>query len=841
MKTAPELESMLGQLILTGNPTSALPLQKTTISGRIFGVVASLEITQQFNNPFAQPLELTYLFPLSHTAAITGFNLQIGSRLVRGDIQELENARQQYSEAVEAGRRAGLLEQRRPNLFAVRLGNILPGETILAVMQIQDKIRFEDGVFEVVLPMGLTQRYHTGDHPEEEMSADSTYAAPGEKIGTLEISLNIEPGSVVELPTSPTHPLRVSRLGPQHFQVSLEKESIPNKDFILRYAMLGAVPQACSWLSHDSSGDFFLATLFPPALAEDYTAPQREFIFVLDRSGSMSGEPITQARNALRACLRTLNPGDRFRILLFDDQVEWEHQNASDITQQAIDQADSFLSQVEGRGGTEILAALQAVFSLAEDRNRQRYIVLLTDGAVSAEERVLQQVRQRIGRSHLFTFGIGPSVNRALLSQMAHQGRGTAEFLQLDEDIEGAIIRFQDRVGFPILTDLSLTWEGAKGWDLYPARLPDLYAGQPVELCGRVLAQANAARLIVRGRRNNQVIELVLPLPAHPNRDQALERMWARARVDDLLEKGATEDLKPDRVRTEIISLALQHSLVTPYTAFVAVDIEQANLETSPRRIIQVAQPLPEGLSEAGFNPMLPPSVSAPFPQAMPPMKIQTHTTFESSGSGPTSINATNSFESTDMPVFLRRRSGGSKKEMQAPQPSPVIKRLMGKEETLRWLARSQSVDGSWQSSLEWTAAALLAFVRAGHTTRTGSFRQTVRRAATWIEQQTGLAGLDSFLRALALDELASATNQPEHLATAAQARQSLNKAATSLEQAVAARLEGLPGNAANSYEKLATMDELRLAGILKISRPVAEELLTGHPDGFVDTWAALQ
>ena len=411
--------------------------------------------------------------------------------------------------------------------------------------------------------------------------------------------------------TRPALPIRLRRLrlDERRFQVRLAGEQLPDRDFVLRYTVSGADIRPAAWTGEHKDGDFFLATLIPPTPETEVEVPPREFIFVLDRSGSMSGGPIMQARNALRACLRVLGTEDNFRILLFDHELEWYQAEPSKVTQADVDAADTFLAGVDARGGTEIISALKAALTIPVDSRRTRLVVFLTDGAVSAEGRALERLAADLGNARVFTFGIGPSVNRALLGKMASLGRGVAEFLQAEEDIEGAIIRFQDRVSMPVLTDLSIEWKSGKAWDVYPSLLPDLYIGQPLEICGRMKsAGGKPTRAVIRGKRAGQMMEFVLDLPTASAVDASIGRAWARARVDDLLDRMVLEPKESESLRASVIGVALEFGLVTSFTAFVVVD-EHITGGGKPV-LVRVAQPLPAGLDFGGY--------AAPPPSAMP-------------------------------------------------------------------------------------------------------------------------------------------------------------------------------------------------------------------------------
>ncbi|HVP20565.1 MAG TPA: VIT domain-containing protein [Anaerolineaceae bacterium] len=833
MTQPPKIESIIGRFIIPGEMDSALPLKKTTIEAEITGPLVSVFVNQFFSNPISSPAELDYLFPLPERAAIVDFELQIGSRIVKAEMQELDQARREYEEASRKGQRAGLLEQRRPNLFAVHLTNILPGETIQAALRYQDRLKFTDGTFELVFPMGLTPRYHTTDGQEEARQTSAPVAVPGEEIGPVEIRVSVDAGAAVNGPESPTHALAVTRQDERHFQVSLAGQARPDHDFVMRYALAGPNPAANAWISQDPSGDYLLAALFPPALPEDYQAARREFVFVLDRSGSMRGEPIAQARNALRACLRSLNPDDLFHILLFDDQLDWFRQNPAPVTQKNIDEADRYLAEVEGRGGTEILKALEAVFTRAPVRSHTRYIVFLTDGAVSAEERALQEVRKKIGEARLFTFGIGPSVNRALLNGMARTGHGTAEFLQLDEDIEGAIIRFQDRVSFPILTDLCISWKGAKGWDVYPAQLPDLYAGQPLEFCARASLDNSPAVLSVHGKRDGKPVDFKLELEPVEASREVVRRVWGRARIDDLLDQLVCHPDQSARLRAEIISTALAARLVTPFTAFVAIDQEAVVIDATQRKVIHVAQPLPKDLDRRGFDAQAHGirQPATPFPLSRMaaislPRKLNRGRIGETSGSA--------NFESNAAPL---PPTPGFSEPVEKVESVDIL--TSGIEETLRWLARTQQLDGSWNSEVEMTSAALLAFVRHGHTTTGGNYRQILRRAYAWLQMNTG-SGQAVFVRAMAFARLAKATRHPGHAAAAAAASAELPEPGSITEQAIYDRLHDIGQFSLEGLEQITTLEQLRLAAIMEKDGAIAKELLKGPVSDLIHIWFAV-
>lgn len=849
MSTLPVTDTQkLGMMVLVDPSASPLPLERTLVSVHLTGLIASVGVQQQFRNPLDTPIELEYLFPLPENAAMTDFSLQIGARLIRAEVQETEQAKQAYEQARDEGKHAALLNQRRPNLFAIRIANVLPRETIHAKLQYEERLKLNPGELEFVFPMGLTPRYQSPLAPPEPEAVNPAYTRPDEAVGPVEIQLTADLGLATGLPTSPSHKLKIEAISAGKFSLNLDGAYIPDHDFVLRIPLQGKPVEIAAWCAQDATGEVLLTHWLPgDSGADDIQATPREFVFVLDRSGSMSGEPIRQARNALRACLRILEPLDTFRILLFDDRLEWYHSqkegkspNADPVNQAAIHQADTFLSQIEGRGGTEIVQALEAILNLPAAGNHMRYVLFLTDGAVSAEDQALSTVRKKLGQTRIFTFGIGSSVNRALLSKMAQLGRGAAEFLQLDEDIEGAILRFQDKVAFPLLTDIQLEWHNCRTWDLYPSLLPDLYAGQTLQLAARLKrdSETKPATLRVSGKRGAQSVHMELKLPAPSPDSPEVTRAWAKARLDDLQEQSASGATPAHQVRQEVISLAIEHRLASPFTAFVAIDSEVIN-QGGKNLPIQVSQPLPKGLDRAGFMPMQPPTFApqtlyAAAPMPMPPTAVMR------AASAASDIDDTSTAPSLLSRVFKKRAQPVQQPAAEAEETRHQVNEEAIPFDTasiLRWLARTQELDGSWPGGVEFTAVALLAFARNGHTLRRGYYRKQVGRAAAWLAQSAPQPA-SVYVQVLALHVLVTIDADSSLQAASAQLAQHLPAPRSAFEQAVAALLE--PSRQAPPVPaQIGTPEDIRLAAALDLHCPIPSDLIASDPGGLLKIWAA--
>lgn len=781
----------LGALILVeqqSDDISSLPLEQTRVEGQVTGPVAVVTVEQRFSNPFQEVIELAYLFPLPEKAAVVDYIIHIGDRTIRAKIEERETARRTYQQAVEQGKRASLLEQRRPNLFSIQIGNVQPGEAIVTQLVYEDRLAYSDGAYEFVFPMGITPKYHDARVSRDEArSVDRPFVADNESVGPVEIQLSVDAGVKLQSPDCSTHDDAVlTTTGDNTFTANLK--SIPNKDFRLTWQVSTDELRTASWGSRADDSETYLITLLPPRLSDDFEVAPREFIFVLDRSGSMAGRmgkgPIDQAVNALRACIRALDTSDTFTIQAFDNHIDWFADRPQAVTQANVDAADRWLNGINARGGTEIVGAIETALAIPDDQSRTRYVVFLTDGAVSAEDRALQQVTQKRRDARIFTFGIGPAVNRALLVKMAELGRGASEFLTIEEDIEGALIRFQDRVIYPVLFDLQLEWQDANGWDTYPATLPDLYVGQPLEITTK-LARTGDTSLVVSGTLGDKPVSYTFELPSAESENPTIPRLWARARVESLMDSLHKRG-DHEKVRQQVITLGLQHRIATAYTSFVAVDSEVTETDGDKRQVT-VSGPLPEGLNPDSFGQQV---YGAMPPMAAPRMSAGL---FASASTNIQGILPSRN----DLPAFLRKRakgaggsvdqesakpeasdrltddlSAGAQAELNTKeelaqeyyeqwlslkqsngdqktldvlerkwrefgyQPDNVNTSISGtdRESKLKQFARTQNVNGSWDDSVDMTAAVLLTFIREGHTSRTGNYRRQVKKALDWLK-----------------------------------------------------------------------------------------------------------
>jgi Ca-activated chloride channel family protein len=637
-------------------------------------------------------------------------------------------------------------------------------------------VPYEQGAFEFVLPTVVLPRYVPPDPqntPPDAARISATPLLPEEHRDghTLSISVTLDAGKLTSI-TSPSHELAVSQQRHTATVTLRQAESIPNKDFVLRYAVAGQQFETAAFSYRPAGQPGTALLMLTPAanLAPEDILP-RELLFVFDRSGSMGGDSIVQARNALHACLRALNPGDRFNIFPFNNRVEQFSPVALDFTQENVNRADAYISQIEAGGGTEIRGAIKTALEQPRDSEYLRVVVFMTDGAVGNEDQVLRELRPMLNEARVYAFGIGSAVNRFLLDKLAEVGRGTVEYIFPGQAIEDAVQRFQNRAAFPVLVDVQLDWGDNRVTDAYPDPLPDLYAGQPLSVLARFHGSGTSrVRLSGRTPRGSyeQVLEVEWP-QVTPDRSAAwsvLAQMWARARIDALMTSERDNPQRKSQVRDEIIGLALEHHLLSPYTAFVAVEQEHHPERAQAQQVV-VPIHLPQGTRREAFEP------PAPDPSGLRMMLA--------SGTLPASAPQARGAGFADQ--FLQRLSprahkrsaaGGAPERMRgivaysspaeeaAAAPAPVVSHEQRYTAALRYLARTQGVSGAWAESPVATALVLLAFLRRRHTDSAGNFRPQLTRAVRWLSVQAHTPHAAPVV-AWALAHLANTTGTPAH------------------------------------------------------------------------------
>ncbi|MCX7789576.1 MAG: VIT domain-containing protein, partial [Chloroflexaceae bacterium] len=479
---APDASVSGGMLMPREASLPPVPLEHTTIAIEVVGPLAETVMTQRFRNGHHAALDALYVFPLPSEAAVSGLELRVGERVIRGAAHPRAEAQRLFHEAAERGHDAALLAQERPNMLSVEVANLQPGEVVEARLRYFERVPYDDGWFTLVVPTVVLPRYLPKGMLANPKDGAVPLLPPDVAGHTLAVEISLDVGRLAEV-DDPNDQFEVREAHGRHVATLRDPAAVPDRDLVLRYRPAGAGYRAAAFVFREAGRPgALLLSLTPRAVPEPEEVLPREMLFVFDRSGSMGGESIVQARNALRACLRALNPGDSFNIFPFDNFVERLAPTPLPFTQANVDAADRFIAGIEARGGTEIVAALAEALAQPRDPRRLRVVVFLTDGAVGNENLVLRELTARLGEARVFAFGVGSAVNRFLLDKLAEVGRGVTEYILPGEPIEPGVERFQRRAALPLLRDVHVEWGGAHVRDALPTPLPDLYAGQPLTL-----------------------------------------------------------------------------------------------------------------------------------------------------------------------------------------------------------------------------------------------------------------------------------------------------------------------------------------------------------------------
>jgi Ca-activated chloride channel family protein len=614
--------------VKSDNPqVDPLPLKSTSAKVNIAGVVADVLVTQIYKNEGRKPLEAIYIFPASTRAAVYGLKMTIGKRVIEARIQKREEARRTYEQAREQGKTATLLEQQRPNVFQMNVANILPGEPIRVELNYTELLVPTDRVYEFVYPTVVGPRYSNRPSeaaPASEHWVKNPYLRQGDQPPyAFDLDVNLAAGMPIAELACPSHKVNTHFPGPTLAKVTLDRSENRggNRDFILRYRLAGGRIQSGLLLSEGEKENFFLLMMQPPQRVVKEQIPGREYIFIVDVSGSMHGFPLDISKTLLKNLIGRLRPADRFNVLLFSGGSSLLAEQSLPAGQENIDQAIRLIDRQQGGGGTELLPALKRALSLEKPEGYSRTLVIVTDGYVTVEEEVFDLIRKKIGQANLFAFGIGSSVNRHIIEGMAHVGLGEPYILTRPEAAPSQAERFREMIQSPLLIRIKVEFNGFSVAEVEPGGVPDLFAERPIILFGKWRGQPRG-KITFSGLSGEgpfrEVIEVKGITPLKSNR--ALRYLWARHRITILADYNRLRS--DDRRSREITELGLTYNLLTAYTSFVAVDTEIRNPGGTATT---VKQPLPQGVSDyalggngkvAGLAPIRPSARFAPAESA---------------------------------------------------------------------------------------------------------------------------------------------------------------------------------------------------------------------------------
>jgi len=588
-----------------GSPeTDRLPLNATSVDVRISGVIADVTVKQTYENEGSRPIHARYVFPASTRAAVHGLVMTVGNRRVSAVIREREEAAATFAAAKKAGKNAALLEQSRPNVFTMNVANIMPGQTIEVELRYTELLVPESGVYEFVYPTVVGPRYSTvpeSGAPATDRFLASPYTHEGEApTYGLDIRGTVTAGLPIRDVVCPSHVIGTRFEDPARvrFQLGDTERDGGNRDFVLRYRLDGDRIQAGLLLRAGEDENEFLMMLEPPRRVTPERIPPREYVFVVDVSGSMRGFPLDTAKTLMRGLLRDLRPVDRFNVLFFSGGSRLWSEQSRFATEANVEDAIGMLGDEDGGGGTELYDALRRALALPREGAGSRSLIVVTDGYIAAERQAFNLIREHLDEANVFAFGIGRSVNRHLIEGIARAGLGEPFVVLEPSEAREMADRFRTYVSSPVLTGIRVSFDGFDAYDVEPASVPDLLAERPVVVCGKWRG-APVGRIVVEGTTGHGPYRKVLSAEVAPDpANEALRILWARTRIaslDDFGDPGGGEDVKP-----RLVELGLTYNLLTRFTSFVAVDEVIVN-DLGPGEDVAQPLPLPAGVPDTAL------------------------------------------------------------------------------------------------------------------------------------------------------------------------------------------------------------------------------------------------
>lgn len=615
------------------------PLRHTDVEADVSGFIARVKVTQTFYNPSDERIEAVYVFPLPHEAAVDDMTMVVGDRKIVGVIKRRAEARQVYEEALAAGQTAALLEQERPNIFTQSVGNIDPGQDVRIEIRYVDVLNYDKGTYEFHFPMVVGPRFHPGAPlkrpqptppelqgkvsppvPDTTRVPDASrisppVLAPGFRNGhDISLSLRLDAGVPVRDLKVVNHKAKIERDGNRRAEIAISPEdSIPNKDFVLRYYVLGKKPEMAV-LSH--TGDpadarrlghgYFMFMVQPQEDERLSKSPPREIVFLLDVSGSMRGQPTEKVKEAMREMLQLCRDVDTLQVITFAGQTNQLFEKPLPVNRENIAKAVNFTEGVRGAGGTHMLEGIKRAIDQPIDAERVRIVIMLSDGYIGNEAEIIEHVGKSCGdQIRFWAIGIGNSPNMFLIDGAARQGGGMGKRLALNETAAGLAEEVISRIQRAQLAKIQIDWGGLEVAETYPAKIPELWAGRPVILFGRY-AGGGAAEITLGGVVEGEPVRwpLQVRLPENQPEHEVLAKVWARKKIEDLMQQ--TYYAGSPAVEEEVTAIALDYRLMSQYTSFVAVDAENAEKlgrerPAQPPRQMLVPVPLPEGTQWEGF------------------------------------------------------------------------------------------------------------------------------------------------------------------------------------------------------------------------------------------------
>lgn len=572
----------------------SFPLKSTDVNVAIEGMIADTYVVQTYANEGSQPVNARYIFPASTKVTVHGMQMQIGSQIVTAVIKEKEEAKEEFEVAKSEGKSASMLSEERANVFTMDVANIMPGDQVRIELHYTEMIMPSEGVYQFIYPTVVGPRYVSpalDDTGTREEWTGTPYLKNGSTpADSYNIHVSVSAGVPIAELTSSSHEIQVKSTGDTTADVSLKNPSdyAGNRDFILNYKLTGEQISTGLITSQGEKENFFMLMVQPPERCEVEEIPPREYIFVLDVSGSMSGFPIETAKGLIYNLLSGLRETDCFNLILFSGSALKMSNRSVPVTEENINKAACLIKEQSGAGGTELAEALEDAVRTPTVPDTSRNIVIISDGYISGEKEIFQIIQDNMGQADFFSFGIGDSVNRYLIEGIASIGQGEPFIVTDTGEAARTAEQFRTYIQSPVMTDIKVSFHGFDTYDVEPAVVPTLYAKKPIVLLGKWKGEAKGTIQIEGVTGKGKYSQTINVEDAAARDNNAIGYLWARKRVERLTDFG--KDADDPKVKREVTQIGLDYHMITPYTSFIAVLDVVRNPEGDAA---DVDQPLP--------------------------------------------------------------------------------------------------------------------------------------------------------------------------------------------------------------------------------------------------------
>jgi Ca-activated chloride channel family protein len=581
-------------LIDNGDPAvDRFPLKETNVEVSISGVIADVSVKQTYANDGIRPISVRYIFPASTRAAVHGMKMTIGNQVITAKIKEREAAQKRFDQAKKEGKSASLLKQQRPNVFSMNVANVMPGDTIDIELRYTELLVPTDGTYEFVYPTVVGPRYSTqpeANAPESDQWIKSPYLPEGSEPNTkFNITAKVSTGLALQEIATPSHETEIFSQGDSVVTVALKDAETfsGNRDFILNFRLAGQEIRSGLMLFEDKDEKFFLLMVQPPERIQLKDIPPREFIFVVDVSGSMHGFPLNIAKKLVKDLIGNLRQTDKFNVILFSGGSRLMAPQSLPATDVNIRRAIEIIEQQQGGGGTELLAAVRRGFTLPRDKAYSRTMLIITDGYIGIEKEVFEEIQNNLHQTNVFAFGIGSSVNRYLIEGIAKAGQGEPFVVTDPSEAQAAAEKFREYIQAPVLTNIGVSYAGFDAYDIEPVGIHDLFADRPVIIFGKWRGAARGLIKVSGTSGKGEYAQTFYVAEARSlETNSALRYLWARTRIGRLSDFSSNGE---PANKDEIVRLGLTYNLLTAHTSFIAV----SEVRRNPGDSKDVDQPLP--------------------------------------------------------------------------------------------------------------------------------------------------------------------------------------------------------------------------------------------------------